>query len=515
MIYEELFDWQQNLINSFSDKEKYGLFLDMGLGKTPISLGFAEANACTKILVVTLKDKAIETEQVKWSWLDWAGKYGIPLDKYNVKTFKKINYNTENGQIVVINYQAFFKSRTEQYIHSKPKRVIDIKPEYIEFLQNCKEDNLAIILDESHMVKNSNSGRSEAISKLITYAQKYAKKVYLYLLTGTPFSVGFIDLHNQLNMLGCTMTKTKFKEKFCIMGNVRSLKEWEQPIVGYKNEEEFYDLVHQYAVTIKSNEVVDLPEQIYVNHTLPASKDFNMLVNETVKGFEIKEYLEERNVEVEDISIYETKSKVNNPFYRNIDYPDFNYYCPTAGGEWLRARQISVGFQGNAEEAIWYNQERLNKLRELLENNEDNYILFYNFTPELIMIYDLCEELGYNIDVSCGQIKSTFFYNKFANQSPEERLVNKKNIVLLNFESGSAGGNYQLWNHCILFSIPLYKNWAQSLKRVHRIGSKDPVFYHIFYQDNWLENRMKECLEKNINYSEDLFKQDLEIFVKE
>ena len=509
VIYDNLFPFQKKIVDDLKSKSSYGLFLDMGLGKTITALALAEANECTKIIVVTLKDKAIESETKDGSWLYWATKYKLPLDRYNIKTIKNIDYNTENGQIIVVNYQALFTSRTEQYIHSKPKKVIKIKDSFMEFLHNCGGDNVALIIDESHMIKNNSSARSKCIKMLNDYCKLYAKKSVLYLLSGTPFSVGFIDMHNQLTMLGCKMTKTAFKDKFCIMGNIKSLKEWEQPIIGYKNEDEFYDLVHQYGITIMSDEVVDLPEQIFINHTLPKSIDFTMLMSEQLPGTMIKKYLIDKNIDVEDMSIYETKSKVNNPFYRNLDYPDFNYLCQTAAGVYLRARQISIGFQGNAEEAIWYNKERLNQLRTLLENNEDNYVLFYNYTPELFELYSLCEELGYNIDVMCGQVKSTFFYDKFANQSREERLNNKKNIILMNFDSGSAGGNYQLWNHCIIFSTPVYKNWAQSLKRVHRIGSKEPVFYHIFYQENWVERRMKESLERGSEYTNEMFRMDL------
>lgn len=31
MIYKELFDWQQEIIDRFEDRKAFGLFLDMGL----------------------------------------------------------------------------------------------------------------------------------------------------------------------------------------------------------------------------------------------------------------------------------------------------------------------------------------------------------------------------------------------------------------------------------------------------------------------------------------------------
>ena len=86
----------------------------------------------------------------------------------------------------------------------------------------------------------------------------------------------------------------------------------------------------------------------------------------------------------------------------------------------------------------------------------------------------------------------------------------KKNIIIANFASGSTGMNWQEYNKCIIFSLPLYKDWEQGLKRIHRIGQKDTVIYHIFYQNNWLDIGMKKALEENIQYTEEMFKLDLE-----
>ena len=177
-----------------------------------------------------------------------------------------------------------------------------------------------------------------------------------------------------------------------------------------------------------------------------------------------------------------------------MDYPDTKYLAETTGAFWLRSRQISIGFLGNAGECEWYDTTRLKSLEKFLSENEDNYVLFYNFTPELLEIYSICEKLGYNIDVYSGEVKSTFFYEKYSHQSEEEQLINKKNIILANFASGSTGMNWQNYHQCILFSIPLFKDYTQALARIYRIGQKDLVVYHTFYQNNWLDKSMIKAL---------------------
>ena len=90
-----------------------------------------------------------------------------------------------------------------------------------------------------------------------------------------------------------------------------------------------------------------------------------------------------------------------------------------------------------------------------------------------------------------------------------KRIVNKKNVIISNFASGSTGKNWQNYNKCILFSLPLYMDYEQGCKRIHRHGQKSNCIYHMFWQDNWLDNGMKQALEEKKNYSEDMFESDL------
>ena len=124
-------------------------------------------------------------------------------------------------------------------------------------------------------------------------------------------------------------------------------------------------------------------------------------------------------------------------------------------------------------------------------------------------MYDICEELGYKTDVYCGEVKSLTYYDAYSKQTEAQRLTNTKNIILANFASGSTGLNWQLYNKCIIASLPLYKDWAQGIKRIHRTGQKRTTFYHIFIQDNWLDKSMYKALTESIDYSDKMFMSDL------
>lgn len=501
-LYNQLFDYQKSIVDKYKSRDSFGLFLDMGLGKTVLSLAFAEVNNCKKVIVITINAKAEESAGLPDSWLGWASKSDI---KYNFHTKHDDKpYDISTPDLLIINYEGLFSRSKDR------KQKVQLRQCIQDFIYSCANNNVAIIIDESHKMKNLKSLQTEAIFKIKTYLKMQAKRVYSYLLTGTPFTTGYIDLYSQLKMLGYPDTKTNFVDRYCVKGNLPGLLGWQQPIVGYKNIDELYRLIHSYAITIKSEEVMSLPEQIFISHPLDCSHSFNMLTTEYVKG---KEVIAENNLhekKIYDIKQYDTDKRVGNPYFRNIAYPELKWIAETNGTFWLRAREISIGFQGNSDDAEWYDMTRINSIKSFLERNPDNYVIFYNYTPELIQLFNVCEELGYNVDTFCGEIKSLFFYEKFCNMTESEKLVNRHNVILANFASGSTGMNWQQYSKVIISSIPLYKDYAQAIKRVHRPGQKERVFYHIFYQKNWLDLSMQKALKEQKQYSQDMYEADLE-----
>ena len=507
-IYNSLYPFQKNIVDKFQSYKKFGLFLDMGLGKTPTSLALAEVNECRKVLIITINSKAIESEDESGSWLNWAKKSILKFDFFNkYSKTEAFIASKDKPQLFIINYEALFKHGKR----SSRSSALVLNERVLAFLNVCKKESVCVILDESHKVKDLQSQQTKAIKSIIKTLENIAKDFHLYLCTGTPFTSGYIDLYSQLKLLGYDKTKTEFVDMFCERGRVKGLLDWQQPIVGYKNVDALFKLLHKFAITIRSEDVIALPEKVFVDVVQSKSLAFDMFTKEKVRGNEILAFANlHHELDKYDKNRFNTTSLCSNPFYRNIDYPELDFFAETSGTMWLRARQLSIGFIGNATKAEWYDTSRLKALEKFLSENEDNYLLFYNYTPELCEIFEICEKLGYNIDVYCGEVKSLFFYEKYSKMSDSEKLVNKKNIIIANFASGSTGLNWQEYNKCILFSVPIYKDFAQGHKRIHRLGQKaNTVIYYNFYQENWLDINMKNALNSTIEYNEEMFAADL------
>lgn len=478
MLYEKLFDWQRKIVERYEDRENLGLFLDMGLGKTPLALGFAELHNCTKIMIITLNGKVNEKQSVSGSWRDWISQMKF---EYQILGKKKNVLSTEDPQVLVVNYEHLFN-------RGDARKKSLLRQSVVEFINSCKGHNTALIVDESHKLKNHSSLQTKSIKAIQKKLEGKANKTFSYLLTGTPFTKGYMDLLTQLQVLGAPLSIGDFRANFCNVAQFPFLEMWEQPIIGYKNTDKLYEIIHHYAITLKSEEVITLPEQIFNQRVLPISKQFELLTKIKIKG-EI------------------------NPYYRNISYPEKTFDCNDYENPdsllWLRARQMSIGFQGNGEHYVWYDRSRLDLLKKILTDHEDNYILFYNYTPEMFEIFKICEELGYNIDIYSGDIKSQTFYDKYEQQSVDQRVTNRKNINIVNYASGAAGKNWQLYNKCIRFSTPTFSDWAQASKRIHRIGQESITIYDVLTQNNWLEKEMNDALESAQDYDTSMFNKGL------
>lgn len=483
----KLFDFQQAIVDKYKHKNKLGLFLDMGLGKTIVSLAFCQTHDIDSIIVISIKSKSSETSEIKGSFADYLTQMG--LNVYHLNT-KGTPPPFQPKQALILNYERLNDASDKKSLNHI----------LVEFLNHSKNKKIGIIVDESHKIKNPNSMRSKMLSKLLLYAQKLCQP-YLYLLTGTPFTKGFIDLFNQLHLLGLNMSKTEFMDRYTIRGDIKGLLNWQQPIIGYKNVDALFNLVARYAVTELTEKTIKLPEQNFIYLKTPISDSFNVFTIMRPGEKRLKQYCTTRGLPYEKVNL----------FYNNIDYPTNNYMAETPAHTWLRARQLSIGFNGNEDDYKWYDFNRIKLLEEFLSNNVDNYLIFYNYSPELYTIFEICEHLGYLVDIYNGHIKDTTFYDNYANLNATEQLNHKKRVLITNFASGSTGKNWQAYNKSIFFSLPLYGDYAQALKRNHRLGQERPVFYYIFYQDNFLDRAMLKALKEKTNYNLDMFNYELKL----
>ena len=81
-------------------------------------------------------------------------------------------------------------------------------------------------------------------------------------------------------------------------------------------------------------------------------------------------------------------------------------------------------------------------------------------------------------------------------------------ITFIQYQAGAMGGNFQLANKIIYFSLPQGSElWEQSQKRIHRLGQERPCFYYLMICPGTVEEDILSTLEMRKDYTDELFRK--------
>ena len=426
----KLFPHQSEALENVKDLNKVAFYHDMGLGKTftgaekMIQLG-ARIN-----LVICQKSKVSD-------WVEHFKKYYFTeafdantyyvhdlTDKHEFELFVGTTIkNIPSVNIIgIINYELAFRRQ-------ELKRLNDF----------------TLLLDESSMIQNENAKRSRFILKL------NAKNVIL--LSGTPTSGKYEKLWSQCKLLGWNISKKTYWNQYI---ETETLDNEGYPITivrGYKNVERLKRKLRQHgAVFLKTEDVLDLPEQI----------------NQTIKIPTTKEYRKFR------------KDKI-------ITIGDKELVGDTTLTKMLYERQLCGQ----------YNTDKLAAFQDLVESTEDRLIVFYNFTNELHAMYSLDGVADRPQSVVNGSYKNLGAYEDASNS-----------ITFIQYQAGAMGLNLQKANKIVYFTPPLSSElFEQSKKRIHRIGQQKPCFYYYMTCSNSIEEKVYETLAMRKDFTDKLFEE--------
>lgn len=308
--------------------------------------------------------------------------------------------------------------------------------------------DFTLMLDESQAIANNTSKQTKGVVKL--------KFDNLVLLSGTPCSNARYDkLYTQLKMLGLHMNKRSYEDRYCNFFDMeksgikfRVLSKTNP----YKNVDELKQVMKDLGcVFVRTDEVLDLPEQRFIDVWVPPSKYYKTFVKD---GY--------------------------------VDCGDTEYISSSPATDMLYARQLCNS------------KEKLEMVRTLIEGTEDRVIIFYNFNCELELLQQLVQKLKRPISYVNGSVKNLNCYNN-----------NSDSVTLVQYQSGSSGVNLQKASKMIYYSPPIKSDFfEQSKKRIHRIGQDNKCTYWKLITNNSIELNIYNTLAKKQDYNEELFKHE-------
>lgn len=344
--------------------------------------------------------------------------------------FKYIEKEKPTGLFIgVINYELAFR-----------------RPE----LANLRD--FTLMLDESSLIQNEKAKRSKFILNKL-------KPDNVILLSGTPTGGKYERLWSQLRLLGWEISKTAYYNSF-IEYHFEEYAPMVKTMVidGYKNVDRLKRKMREYGCHfLKTDEVMDLPEQIFTTIKIPSSKEYRKFKKDRVVGV--------------DTTVLIGDNTLTSMLYE---------------------RQLCGQ----------YSTDKLKAFRDLLESTEDRLIVFYNFTEEWHKLSAICNELNRPSSIVNGQFKHLSAYDSCSNS-----------VTFIQYQAGAMGLNLQKANKIIYYSPPLSSElYEQSKKRINRIGQERTCYYYNLTVKGSIEQRIYKTLAMRKDFTERLFEEvDYEI----
>lgn len=306
-------------------------------------------------------------------------------------------------------------------------------------------ENYTLILDESSLIKNTTAKRTKFILNL--------NFKNIILLSGTPISGKYEELYSQCKLLGWNISKKAFWNTYVEFINIDIGGFPMKKVTGYKNIDRLKSKLRDHgAIFMKTEEVLELPEQNFVNISVSNTSEY-------------RKFKKNRLITIEDNELVGDTSLTRLLYLRQL--------------------------------ASQYNKNKLSALKDLLESTNDRVIIFYNFKNEYEKIKDLCIRLERPISSVNGDLRDLKAYES-----------NNNSVTLVQYQSGSAGLNLQLSNKMIYFSLPLSaEHFMQSHKRIHRLKQTRPCYYYYLLTDKSIDLDILETLKDRRDFTDKLFER--------
>ena len=409
-------DHQKQALAKMQMYNKFGFFLGPGSGKTIIAIAF--------LLSFEIKTALIVTPQKVVS------QYENELRKY-----------IPNNSYIVTNYEQLSKYTNQTFE--------------------------AVILDESHKVKNYSSIANE-LCRLIA-----SKATYTYLFTGTPQDKSRHEILSQISILDHRVMPVKTRT-LCRYFNQ---DDYFQPSTEKKAfSKELTSVIESYTWGKPTEEVVQLMKENEFIFKCDKPQEYEQLAKDRVLA---KEFRNDR--------------------YRCV--------ADNKGVLKVKLREICNGhieLTNYANDSIknYLDCDKASKLEEILSKHTNNCIIYYEFHNDLNIIYEVLEKLQLTYCVVNGlTLKS--YSDKYIQMFKDHKI----NILVMQSKSGNAGLDLTNTNNIIFYSLPeSYIVFTQCKARINRIGqTKECNYYYLICKDS-IEEQMISALKKKKNFSTRLFK---------
>lgn len=422
---------QARALEKAQGKDNFALFMEQGTGKTLVAInrmgGLWCENEIDAVLILTKKGVHIQ-----WVIEQLPEHLGYPVrDMYDAQYWK-------TGLKSVDHKLGLKDGRLKVFAMSLDSISKPAGMKALAWFVDHHKGRLMIIVDESQMIKNHRSNRTQACFDISSFACNRM------ILSGTPVSKDICDEWSQFKFLDERIIGVKylttFKNQFAIMGGFEN-----RSVVGVRNLEDFRKRVDPYSFRVTKEDELDLPPKVY-----------------SIVPFEMSDEQRQHYKEMRDLFVTQLEDGTI-------------VSAAIAAAALVRLQQITCGFlpAPSGEIKRFDQNPRLVALLDLLAQREGKAVIWARFREDINLIK---ETLG----------EKAVTYNGETLTADRQRAVSlflDPNSGVDYFVSNPAAGGtgLNLQGDCrtnVYFSnsFNALDRW-QSEDRTHRIGMKNTVTY--------------------------------------
>lgn len=303
------------------------------------------------------------------------------------------------------------------------------------------DENTTIIADECHFICNSQSKRGKAV-------QIAARLCHQFIgLSATPLPNGWVSMENYAIIFGLVKNKTEFVQTYQIIDRRRGFP----LLIGYRSEDVMQRFWHQVSKPLARSGDLDLPSQLLYT-PITQSKET------------AKEFAEVRKTRVYGEELLDSAPKL-----------------------FMTLRQLTT-------------PDRLAPLENVLNDTNENVVVFYNFNSEREAILRLLEKKFKD--------RKVFEQSGHASRLPKREAWDSLSgsVTLAQYQSASQAIELTYASITVFFSPTYsYSNFTQAQGRTKRNGQDKTVLFYLFNVEGTLDGAIYKCLQAKNDFSETLY----------
>ena len=457
-------------------QETYGLFMEMGTGKSKVLVDniamLYDRGAIRGALIVAPKGVYKNWDQIEFpTHMPEHVEYTKVLWEANITKKKQLELDTlfdDKGdlKILIMNVEAFSTQKGLDFAHS--------------FL-NIFLGRALIGIDESTTIKSPTAKRTKNILKIGNLAK------YRRILTGSPVTKSPLDLYTQCNFLDPFhldfSSYYTFRARYANMVKRNFGGRSVQLVTSYRRLDELALKLEKFSYRVLKEDCLDLPPKVFTTRTVELSDEQKKMY-----------------ITMKKAAIAEHKGKIMSSV--------------SALTTLLRLHQITCGtFKADDGTITHLENNRIAALMQCLEETEDKVIIWANYREDIKKIVE-------SLKKAYGEASTVEYHGGVDSTLRQENiaLFQQKNSPTRFFVGNAQTGGYGITltaaNTVIYFSnnYDLEKR-LQSEDRAHRIGQTGSVTYIDLVAEKTIDERIIKSLKDKVSIANEIMGEDIKDWI--